>query len=759
MPVGAIRGSATAAYGRRDDDLAGGRRDGGRDQAEPEGNRRLRRLRRAISAVRAARSIVNDGTRIAIDVGDLEMRDDEPVGPPLARAARLVAIAHPGQVLLSSAAHDALAAGCADRVGRRVARAVRHRRARPGRPRLPTRRPRVRLGVPAAAGRPAATTGPGWRRTLGAGLRVASADRHRTARRGASGVPAVGRPRGRAAHLRPGDGVPSAVRAPLRDRIAADHPRRASSCRSAARLLARAEPGRDGESLDDRGHISANGSRRAASARHRRSRSSETIASAVASAHRHGVVHGRIRPENVLFDAEDNAFVADLGHRRDLLGSDHVREQRLRRTGAPRRRIGDTCVRHLLARRPRGAPAGRFATTDRRGARRRGGSGVRCRPPRHRSGSSPTATVDRRADGASSATRSRYRPSPSATFVPTRNPYRGLEAFEQADADDFYGRDRCGRRDGRRSPARAAADRRRPIGNRQVVRRQGRLAASARRPERYRAPRAGSSPRLVPGREPFEQLAAALGRVASTDLPDVVGALLSASRSLGAVVDELAPGHPGVLIVIDQLEELFTQTDRRRRATRVPPDAGGRRAHAGFVVRLVATLRADYFDRPLAYPGFDDAIHGRTVALGAMSSDELADAVRLPASAVGVQIEPGVVDRIVAEAELQPGALPLVQHTLSELFRTRTTNTITVADLDEVGGVAGAIGRRAEQIYAVVRRSLPRRRATGVPPARQRHRGARRHAPACPSDGARAGRDRHRRPRHGARASTAAIGC
>ena len=72
----------------------------------------------AISAVRAARSIVNDGTRIAIDVGDLEVRDDEPVGPPLARAARLVAIAHPGQVLLSSAAHDALAAGRADRVGR-----------------------------------------------------------------------------------------------------------------------------------------------------------------------------------------------------------------------------------------------------------------------------------------------------------------------------------------------------------------------------------------------------------------------------------------------------------------------------------------------------------------------------------------------------------------------------------------------------------------------------------------------------------------
>ena len=161
----------------------------------------------------------------------------------------------------------------------------------------------------------------------------------------------------------------------------------------------------------------------------------------------------------------------------------------------------------------------------------------------------------------------------------------------------------------------------------------------------------------------------------------------------------LAPGNPGVLIVIDQLEELFTQTidDAERRGfLRMLVDV----AHTpDSSVRLVATLRADYFDRPLAYPGFDDAIHGRTVALGAMSSDELADAVQLPASAVGVQIEPGVVDRIVAEAELQPGGLPLVQHTLSELFRMRTTNTITVTDLDEVGGVSGAVGRRAEQIY------------------------------------------------------------
>ena len=66
---------------------------------------------------------------------------------------------------------------------------------------------------------------------------------------------------------------------------------------------------------------------------------------------------------------------------------------------------------------------------------------------------------------------------------------------------------------------------------------------------------------------------------------------------------------------------------------------------------------------------------------------------------MGVEIEPAVVERIAAEAELQPGGLPLVQHTMAELFGTRETNTITVAGYDEAGGLAGSIGRRAETIY------------------------------------------------------------
>jgi len=79
----------------------------------PRGTAGYALFREPKQAVEAARQVVSGRTRVAVDFGDLEMRDDEPVGPPLARAARLVAVAHPGQVLLSHAAHEALTATAA----------------------------------------------------------------------------------------------------------------------------------------------------------------------------------------------------------------------------------------------------------------------------------------------------------------------------------------------------------------------------------------------------------------------------------------------------------------------------------------------------------------------------------------------------------------------------------------------------------------------------------------------------------------------
>jgi WD40 repeat protein len=410
----------------------------------------------------------------------------------------------------------------------------------------------------------------------------------------------------------------------------------------------------------------------------------------------------------VLFDAEDNAFVADLGVDEICTGiitfATDAYDAPERLGGALATPATDVYslgifIHHLLG----GSPPPQDGTLT------LGEGAVDCvvaratdPDPRRRQPSVDELAAELREALAVPVV-------PTAAFVPTRNPYRGLEAFEQADADDFHGRDRA-------------------IGQMVEVLQQERLLVVL-GPSgigKSSVVNAGLLPALaggaldgsetwlvtemVPGRSPFEALAAALGRVATVSPPDIAGELASSVRSLDDVARQIVPDGTQLLVVVDQFEELFTQTidDRERRAfLKMIVDVA---SDALAVVRLVVTLRADYFDRPLGYPGVGDAVKGRTVAIGALTDAELADAVRLPAAGVGIEIDPLLVDRITNEAALQPGALPLVQHTLVELFAQRQSNVVTLAAFDEAGGLAGAIGRRAEAIYDGF--DKPRRDAT-----------------------------------------------
>ena len=94
-------------------------------------------------------------------------------------------------------------------------------------------------------------------------------------------------------------------------------------------------------------------------------------------------------------------------------------------------------------------------------------------------------------------------------------------------------------------------------------------------------------------------------------------------------------------------------------------------------MHVVVSIRADFFDRPLAHPAL-----GPLVAAGSFGvtpderTAELHDAVVLPAATVGVVFEPGLESAIVAEVANQPASLPLLQFTLAELFERRRGGVI-----------------------------------------------------------------------------------
>ena len=66
---------------------------------------------------------------------------------------------------------------------------------------------------------------------------------------------------------------------------------------------------------------------------------------------------------------------------------------------------------------------------------------------------------------------------------------------------------------------------------------------------------------------------------------------------------------------------------------------------------------------------------------------------------MGVTFEPGLVQTIIDDIQYQPGALPLLQYALTELFEARDGRALTHAGYEAIGGTAGALGRRADEVY------------------------------------------------------------
>ena len=154
-----------------------------------------------------------------------------------------------------------------------------------------------------------------------------------------------------------------------------------------------------------------------------------------------------------------------------------------------------------------------------------------------------------------------------------------------------------------------------------------------------------------------------------------------------------------VLLVIDQFEEIFTlvedETERQHFLELLLRAINDNRSR----VRVVVTLRADYYDRPLQYPEFGDLMRHRVETVLPLSADELEHAIRKPAEQASVVFEDGLVSQIVSDVHYQAGALPLLQYALTELFERRDDRRLTHEAYQEVGGTGGALAKRADDIY------------------------------------------------------------
>jgi WD40 repeat protein/DNA-binding SARP family transcriptional activator len=286
-----------------------------------------------------------------------------------------------------------------------------------------------------------------------------------------------------------------------------------------------------------------------------------------------------------------------------------------------------------------------------------------------------------------------------------RNPYKGLRAFGEADAVDFFGRE---------SMTRLLAERLEGERFVAVVGPSGSGKSSLVLAGLVPALRQGALPgsetwsivEMTPGEHPLEELEAALLRVAVNPPVSLLEQLESDERGLCRAVKRVLPaGDRELVLVVDQLEELFTLVaDEDRRAhvltliERAVKDPRSR-------LRVIVTLRADFYDRPLRYRGFAELLGDRVVSLRPLAPDELERAIAAPAASVGAVLEQGLLAEIVADVLDEPGALPLLQYALTELFDHREADILTRSAYRALGGVSGALAGRAEEIYDGLRHS------------------------------------------------------
>ncbi len=296
-------------------------------------------------------------------------------------------------------------------------------------------------------------------------------------------------------------------------------------------------------------------------------------------------------------------------------------------------------------------------------------------------------------------------------------PYRGLFAFQEADAPLFFGREQV------TSDLITAVKRKALVA---VVGASGSGKSSL--------VFAGLVPRLRtsqsarwrvlsfrPGTKPFDALAEAFvalwaesgnavgdqrssrkvdSRSARLEVLELAVDLQQERQALCKTIDRLYQANPGtrLLLIVDQFEELYTLCPEVERQPFLDSLLDTVQAAPAFT--LLLTLRADFYGYALSDRRLSDALQNAVYNLGPMSQEELQRAIVQPAAQMQVRLEPGLTDKLMQATWGQAGRLPLLEFALTELWSQQQAGWLTHQAYEALGGVEESLANHAEMIYA-----------------------------------------------------------
>jgi serine/threonine protein kinase len=302
-------------------------------------------------------------------------------------------------------------------------------------------------------------------------------------------------------------------------------------------------------------------------------------------------------------------------------------------------------------------------------------------------------------------------------FLPSRyarelrvdeSPYAGLNSFQEADADRFFGRSR-------EIAALVGRLRDRPLVA--VVAPSGTGKSSF--------VRAGLVPVLKRSGEPWEALVVRPGLQPLGALANLLLPLVTSSTSLADDLKEhhklaerlrVEPGLVGsvlrsrarrerrkILVFIDQFEELYTLVPDARERQAFTACLSGIADDATSPIRVVLSIRSDFLDRVPEDERFMAELSQGLFFLTTPHREGLRDALVQPAEMAGYRFEaPGMVEDMLQHLGSTQGALPLLQFAATQLWEQRdpVRKLLTAQSYEAMGGIAGALARHADSVLS-----------------------------------------------------------
>ncbi|GAB4559638.1 MAG: hypothetical protein Tsb0020_05610 [Haliangiales bacterium] len=295
------------------------------------------------------------------------------------------------------------------------------------------------------------------------------------------------------------------------------------------------------------------------------------------------------------------------------------------------------------------------------------------------------------------------------------NPFVGLSAFQEADAERFFGR----QDDIQRA---LALLRRRPMVA--VVGPSGTGKSSLVRagviPALKRSGEGWDAYVVRPGRAPLAALAQVLLQAQSAQRSQRAGHAAASNPPPSSLSTQLS-AEPGffaarlraraaerlrrAVLFVDQFEELYTQGVSATQRAAFLDCLAAAADDPTSPLRVILSMRSDFLDRLSQSGRLAERVTHGLLLLPPLDRAGLRQALLAPLTALNSKFESGaLIDRMVDELDGRPSALPLLQFTAAALWeqRDRAQRVISAASFERVGGIAGALATHADAVLAAM---------------------------------------------------------